>query len=302
MTPIKLALDWTPNTNHTGFFVAQALGFYAEANLGVTLIHPGQDDYRTTPAKKLELGEVDFAVTPSESVISLHTKAQPLAVTAVAAILDRDASAIVTLASGGVSRPAELDGSSYASYGARYEDPIVQEMIRRDGGRGDLTVTYPPKLGIWNTLINGDSDSTWIFRPWEGVEAEAAGVELNAFVPSDYGVPYGYSPVIIARSADLKREAYRSFIAATRRGFRYALEHPEDAVTHLKPHVPPADLAKLDLLKSQRAIGEYSADAAHWGEMTAQRWTAFTKWLQDRGLLTEALEPTTLFTNDLLTG
>ena len=55
--------------------------------------------------------------------------------------------------------------------GARYEDAIVQAMIDKDAGGtspGKLNVTTPPKLGIWNTVVNGDTDSTWIFEPFEG--------------------------------------------------------------------------------------------------------------------------------------
>ncbi len=41
----------------------------------------------------------------------------------------------------------------YASYGARYEGRIVQQLIRNDGGKGDYTETTPPMLGIWDTLM-----------------------------------------------------------------------------------------------------------------------------------------------------
>ena len=75
------------------------------------------------------------------------------------------------------SRPAELVGSGkkYASYGARYEDAIVQAMIDIDAGgkgkAGQLETVVPPKLGIWETVVKGDCDSTWIFEPFEGGSA-----------------------------------------------------------------------------------------------------------------------------------
>jgi len=49
---------------------------------------------------------------------------------------------------------------TYASYQARYEDHIVKQMIRNDGGNGDIQITYPDKLGIWNTLLQGKVDAT----------------------------------------------------------------------------------------------------------------------------------------------
>ncbi|MEL6135734.1 MAG: ABC transporter substrate-binding protein, partial [Bacteroidota bacterium] len=249
--PIRLALDWTPNTNHTGFFVAQSLGFYASLGLEVHITDPSADNYATTPAKKVELGEVDFAIGPSESVISFNTKSQPVGMRAVATILQEDVSAIVTLSSSGISRPRELDGKIYASYGARYEDKIVQEMIINDGGKGDIQIIYPEKLGIWNTLSAREADATWIFLNWEGIEAEIGGLTLNTFILEDYGIPYGYSPVILALEENIatRRAAYQDFLTATRQGFLYAQQHPAESVEILKPYVPAYDLEKVDLLK-----------------------------------------------------
>ncbi|HLL94923.1 MAG TPA: ABC transporter substrate-binding protein, partial [Spirosoma sp.] len=122
LTPIRLALDWTPNTNHTGFYVALAKGTYKKAGLDVQIISPDIDNYQLTPAKRVALGQADLAITPSESVISFQTKGVPLV--AIAAVLARDASAIITLKQSGITRPQQLDGKVYASYGARYEDEI----------------------------------------------------------------------------------------------------------------------------------------------------------------------------------
>lgn len=72
---------------------------------------------------------------------------------AVATLLSTSTSAVVTLASSGIDRPSQLDGKVYASYGARYEGRIVQQMIRNDGGKGEYTESTPPMLGIWNTLL-----------------------------------------------------------------------------------------------------------------------------------------------------
>ena len=72
---------------------------------------------------------------------------------AIAAILQDDTSAIVTLKSSGLDRPAKLDGRTYASYGARYEGRIVQRMIKNDGGIGDYKEVALPMLGIWETIL-----------------------------------------------------------------------------------------------------------------------------------------------------
>ncbi len=310
-TPLTLALDWTPNTNHTGFYVAQAQHWYRDAGLDVRITHPGDDAYATTPARKVAEGQADLAIAPSESVLSYRTAAQPVPLVAIAAVLARDASAIVTLRRSGIDRPAGLDGRTYASYQARFEDAIVRAMVQADGGAGDVEISYPPKLGIWDTLLDGSADATWIFDPWEGVEAERDGVALHRFALADYGIPYGYSPVLIAHEEQVEREAdaLRAFLVASRRGFDFAASHPNSSASLLVREADHPTLADLEFVRqSQRAITPYYTDGERpWGEMSAQVWETFVDWLAERGLIVDRAgapvdipDVSTLFTNSLL--
>lgn len=70
---VTIALDWTPNTNHTGFYVAKQKGWYADAGLDLKIVSPHMDEYKTTPASRIADGSCLFCVTPSESIISAHT-------------------------------------------------------------------------------------------------------------------------------------------------------------------------------------------------------------------------------------
>jgi hypothetical protein len=53
-TKISIALDWTPNTNHAGFFVAKDKGFYSAAGIEVEFLSPLDNDYAKTP-RQVEL-------------------------------------------------------------------------------------------------------------------------------------------------------------------------------------------------------------------------------------------------------
>ena len=302
MPTLTVALDWTPNTNHTGFFVAQALGYYAEAGLTVQLRSPAADNYATTPAKQLETGAADFAIAPFESVISLNTKAARVPAVAVAALLREDISSVAVLQSSGLARPRDLDGRRYASYQARYEDKIVQQLVRNDGGAGDLQVSYPPKLGIWETLLTGAADATWIFDNWEGIEAETNGVALTQFRLADYGIPYGYSPALLTTRPLLGQHqaAYRALVQATKRGYLFAQAHPAQATEILTAHVPPRDAARIDLRRSQDYTAPYYGDAASWGTLDEARVATFLDWLLANKLEDERATAYPLFTNELL--
>ena len=94
MGKLKVALDWTPNINNIGFYVAQDKGFYNDVSLEVEIIDTSVDNYAITPAKKVELGVVDFALCPTESIISYRLKSSPFPLIGIAAILQEDLSAI----------------------------------------------------------------------------------------------------------------------------------------------------------------------------------------------------------------
>lgn len=302
MKKLSIALDWTANTNHTGFFIAKKLGFYSGLGIDLEIFTPDQDNYASTPAKKLSLNEVDFAIAPFESVISLNTKQNPVEAIAIAAILQEDISSIACLADSYIKCPKDLDGKIYASYKARYEDEIVKQMIINDGGSGTVELVYPDKLGIWDTILNKTADATWIFNNWEGIEAEQNGINLIKFSLADYQIPYGYSPVILSTKSNIEsnKSIFKDFLKATKQGFQFAIANPEKASEILFEYVPKKDLEKIDLLKSQLFINPYYGKADDWGKMKTERVELFTDWLVEKGLETPNIKNIQLYTNEFL--
>jgi len=275
-----MALDWTANTNHTGFYVAKAKGFYTELGLEVDITTPDMDNYAVTPAKKVELGQADMALCPFESVVSYRSKTKAFDAVAIATIFQEDVSAIACLASSGIHRPADLDGKVYASYKARYEDEIVRQMIKNDGGSGDFKIEYPEKLGIWNTILKGKSDATWIFTNWEGIQAKNEGIALNFFKMAHYGIPYGYSPIVLASEKEVskRKDAYARFLEATKKGYLFAQENPPEAVACFAPFVAKQD-RNIDLLQSQQFSSPFYGTAQNWGVLEKQKVQQYLDWL-----------------------
>lgn len=299
---VKIALDWMPNGNHVGFYVAKAKGMYLNAGFDVSFISPHSDNYKSTPASRVDSGEAIFALAPSESCIS-HNLRPPHhpkpALKAVAAVLQSDDSAIVTLKSSGIDRPAKLDGMRYASYSARFEGRIIQQMIRKDGGTGDYIELSLPMLGLWETVLKGEADCTWVFMGWEGVEAEQQGIELNVFKLEDYGCSYGYSPVVLAHPDALATKAgdIRALLSATAQGYEWAAQNIDEAaqlmadvVNKDHPDLPK----KMDMNVLKKSIGIVSKTCLNtsgtWGVMEASKWNAFLDWLSENGLLTSKIQ------------
>ena len=296
MKKIKLALDWTPNINHIGFFVAKEKGFYKENDLKVEFLTPDLDDYLITPAKKVEMNISDFGLCPTESLISFRTKKNPFILKGLMTIFQEDVSAIATVESNNILRPKHLDGRSYASYKARYEDKIVKKMIINDGGIGNLKIFYPKRLGIWNTLIENKYDSTWIFINWEGVEASKKNIDLELYKMSDFGIPYSYSPILFSSSDYINNNSntVKKFIESSRKGYIYCYENMDEAVSILNKFVPITDKG-IDLIECLKISIDHFGSRENFGKIDLKKIDIFLKWLKDNNI-----ENNSFIANDII--
>jgi ABC-type nitrate/sulfonate/bicarbonate transport system substrate-binding protein len=303
-TTIRVALDWTPNTIHSGLYLSLAKGLYSKAGLDVQLISPDAS-YTQTPAKLLESRSADLAICPSESCIAYaESRAPKMHLQAIYAILQRDASAIVSTK---LSRIRELgEGKVYGSYNARYEDRIVRAMVSKDGGNADgvRVESSTGKHSLFDAVKAGSIDATWVFMPWEGVEADGEGVAIHAFRMEEYGIPYGYSPVIARNAASdaISDEIFGDFVKATREGYELAVRDPEAAVDALKGHCVP-QREKGFLGKSQASINQFYGDGGgELGRMSEEKWETWVQWLREQKLLqTASLDVQQLYTNKYFT-
>ncbi|HEU5230381.1 MAG TPA: ABC transporter substrate-binding protein, partial [Ktedonobacteraceae bacterium] len=131
LTPMTLALDWTPNTNHTGIYVALAKNWYRDQGIDLKLLPYSAS---ISPDTLVATGKADVGIGFTESVVADAAVGQP--VVSIAAIIQHNTSALVTLASSGITRPRDLDGKVYGGFGAPYENAVVGQVIKDDGGKG----------------------------------------------------------------------------------------------------------------------------------------------------------------------
>jgi ABC-type nitrate/sulfonate/bicarbonate transport system substrate-binding protein len=304
---VRLALDWTPNTDHTGFFVARAQGLYRQAGIDLRILPYASATPETLlAAHQAECGisfqdAMTFAVAAGADIVS------------VAAILQKTASAIGVLADGPIERPRDLDGKTYAGFGYPNEDPTLKFVIKADGGTGTFK-TATLDAAAYEALYHHQADFTIPFTAWEGVEATQRGIPLRYFQFADYGFPEYYQVVLACDRQWLARDqdAARRFVAATVAGFQFSNDHPDEAAALLVSENPGVFDANQDLPKASQqflATGGYLVDAAgRFGSQTLERWTGYSDFLYRQGLLVDsagkplpkALDYATLFTIDYL--
>jgi ABC-type nitrate/sulfonate/bicarbonate transport system substrate-binding protein len=303
---VSLALDWTPNTNHTGFYVAQQEGYYEQAGVDLEIL-----PYATTlPDVLVGTGEANCGISFQDSVVT--SRATGLPIVSVMAILQHTATDIAFRADDeSITRPADLDGKTYAGFGLPYEVPVIEAVIKDDGGEGEFDTVTLDTLA-YEAVYSGDADFVISFLAWEGVEAELRGTPLEGFKFSDYGVPDFYNVVMIcnpdwlADNPDLARQ----FVGATVRGFEFAAANPLGAAQILMEANPGA-FENPDLVtRSAEILARefYMDENLKFGTQTLEMWTGYSRFLYEAGILadengdplTEEPDYEAMFTNDYL--
>ena len=146
------------------------------------------------------------------------------------------------------------------------------------------------------------------------MQAKRAGHALHTFQLGDYGIPYGYSPLIAFNENSLsgKEAFYKAFLKATGEGYAYAAKHTDEAASAVQVAMTAHNLSErdtdLDFLKeSQKAIsGYYNLSSVSFGLMEQSTWERFVGFLEENELLKTRsganadIKATELYTNALL--
>ena len=302
LKPIVFCLDWTPNTNHTGVYAAQALGYYREAGLDVQIVQPPENGALLMCAA----GQAQFAVDAQDTMAASLDLEEPLGVTSVAAILQHNTSGILARAGEGITSAKGMEGKTYATWDSPIELAMLRHCMEKEGADFNTVRLIPNNITDEPAALAAhQTDTVWVFYGWSGINAELSGIACDYwdFASLSPELDY-YTPVILANNDFLKNdpETARAFLAATARGYRYAVEHPREAADLLIAGDATGSLTDVkDLVyASQEWIsGRYIADASRWGVMDPDRWNSFYTWLHENGLSAHDLTGVG-FSNDYL--
>ncbi|QOT00040.1 ABC transporter substrate-binding protein [Brevibacterium sp. JNUCC-42] len=295
-TPSKVVLDWTPNTNHTGLYVALEKGYFTEQGLDMEIVQPGMNGADTMVAT----GEIPFGVSYQEGVTQARTQNVPIV--SLAAVIQHNTSGFASPVSKNILSPKDFEGKTYGGYGAPSEKAVLQSLMSLD--KADVN-----KLNIINvgdadyfTAVKRDIDFAWIFYAWTGIEAELRNEPINMIYVNKYSDKLDYyTPVLITNEKMIqeKPEVVKAFMAATSQGYQYASKHPEEAASILLKHVPDLD-EKLVKASQKWLSPRYQDDAPRWGEQKRDVWQGYSDWMVEHQLLEKPLDVDKAFTNDFL--
>ena len=300
---VTVSLDWTPNTNHTGLYVALQQGYYKDAGLNVKIVQPPEDDAIAACSS----GQVQFAVGYQDLLASAFTSDTPMEVTAVAAILQHNTSCIMSKKGAGMDRPKGLEGKQYLTWQSPVELAMMQNIVESDGGDWSKVEQIPDVPTDEAQDVNANPNhAIWVYYGWGGINAEVSNVDVDTFFIKDLNPTFDYySPVLVANNDLIKNDpdTVKAFLAATQKGYEYAVENPDEAAQML---IDGDDTGSLkgseELVKaSQKYMADqYIADAPKWGYIDPARWNAFYNWISESNIIGAKIAENTGFTNDYL--
>lgn len=299
--PLSLTLDFYPNPDHAGIYMAEKLGYFEEAGLDVSIRTPADP---AAPIKLLSTGQTDLAISYEPEVLLAHE--QNLGVTAVAALVNRPLTSMIWLKKSGIEGVGDLRGKTVATAGIPYQDAYLKTIL----ARADLTPSDVKVVnvgfGLLPAIVGGKAEAMLGgFRNVEGVDLRLRGKDPVVTPVDRLGVPTYDELVLVAESQRLEEdpEPVRLFIAALARGTAAAAKSPRaatevllEANPDLDPKLTRAEVAAtLPLLAPPRGGLPY-------GYMDPTRWTRFAGWMRDNDLVSDPIPPAAVLSNAYLPG
>lgn len=293
---VTVLLDWIPNTNHTGLYVARDKGFYDKQNLDVEIIQPGEGDSGQIVAS----GKANFGISSQEAVTLAREQGVPLV--SLAAILQHNSSAFASLKESGIETVNDFENKRYGGWGSPIEKAVIESVMSDVGADYNKVTQITIGTTDFFTTIGRDSDFQWIFYGWDGIEAKRRGKELNVILLKDLNpVLDYYTPVIVTNEKHITadKELISKFMKATAEGYVYAANNPEASSEILLKNAP--ELNKELVKQSQLWVSKkYIDDAPKWGVQKADVWKRYTDWLFEHNQLKKTIDSQKAFTNEFL--
>ncbi|MBU2864411.1 diguanylate cyclase [Reinekea forsetii] len=239
---VSLKLKWQHQFQFAGYYAAIEKGFYREAGFDVTLIeHDGSSDlYDPIINNEIEFGTAD------SSLVARRLKGDPLVV--LTTVYQHSPSVLISLKEKGVLGPFELKGKRIM-FQRNADDAALQALLISLGIQESDYEFVPHsfnKLALLQDEPSIDVMSAYLSN--EPFLFKEKGHDVQIIDPANYGIDF-YGDLLYSTEDYIKQSPDRAiaFKDASLRGWRYALDNPEEVFTWLQTKYPSGkSLAALE--------------------------------------------------------
>jgi putative hydroxymethylpyrimidine transport system substrate-binding protein len=295
----SLTLDFYPNPDHAGIYMAEKLGYFEEAGLDVSIATPSDP---AAPMKQVAAGRSDLAISYQPEVAL--AREQGLDVVAIAALVNQPLTSMIWLQKSGIKGVGSLKGKTIATAGIPYQDKFLETILARVDLTPDDVKSVNVGFSLLPAVVGGSAQAMLGgFRNVEGVDLRLRGLGPVVTPVDQLGVPTYDELVLVARRQSLEEnpDKFRLFLAALERGTTSAVAQPDAATTaiteanpDLEPKLTAAEVKATLPLLGARIPGQ------PYGYMDPKKWAAFAAWMRDNGLIESLPEPGELLDNGYL--
>lgn len=295
---VKVILDWTPNTNHTGIYVAKEKGYFKDLGLDVEIIQPSEG----SSLQLVAAGKGDFAITYQEDLTYARTSDSPMPVKAIATIIQHNTSGFASPKEKNIETVKDFEGKVYGGFGGPSEKAILQAVMEKAGADFSKLTTVDVGTEDFFIATKNNLDFEWTFEGWTNISAKLRNFDIN-YIPLrelDERLDY-YTPIIASSESTLneKSDMVKKFMEATSKGYEFAINNPEESAEILVKEVPEID--KDLAVESQKFLAkEYKSDANRWGEMKDSVWDNYTQFMLEYKLINKDMKASEAYTNEFL--
>ena len=283
---VSIALDFIPNADNEGVFVAQHLGYFTHAGLHVTIVPYGQ----TPPDDLVSSGRVQFAIAATEPE-AIFDFAAGDKVTAVMAVLQHDPNFYGFLASDkAIKTPKDLCGKTYGGFGYPNDPAVIHQMIVNSGGPANCTVKIVTLGSSAYQAVESHKVDFSAFFFSDVIQAEVQQhAKLRTFRGTSYGLPDQYAAVILGNDQFMQsnRAAAKKFVRALVEAYQYIEAHPAQGA-RIEANMNPGDVNLPSAIKSSEVMAQqYLGPSASIGQMSLKMWQDYGNFLFEHGLLVD---------------
>ncbi|MBA2247414.1 MAG: ABC transporter substrate-binding protein [Chloroflexia bacterium] len=297
-TEVTIALDWYPNANHAGLYMAQDRGYFTDAGLAVTLQVPADP---TTVLQTVGAGRDTFGISYQTEI--LFARSQQIPVVSVAALVQHPLNSMMVLADSPIQRPGDLAGKRVAISGLPSDGAILETMLGADGLSTSDVEVIDVGYDLMPAVLSGRVDAVvGVYWTHETILAARQGTPVRFFRVEEWGVPDHYELILVAgESVVADQEAMvREVLGAIQRGYEDAIADPDEAISLLAAASPD-----LDAEVEREGIGLLApvwtdSGAVAFGTQTEERWNLFGGWLKGQNLLDPDVDVAAAWRGDLL--
>ncbi len=287
-TALTFCLDYTPNTNHTGIYVAKNRGYFDEEGLDVTIVQPADG----TAEGAIGTGQAQFGVSYQDYIAAAYDSGNT-GLTAIAAVIQHNTSGIMSRAADGITRAKQMENHVYTTWDMAVEQATIKQIMESDGGDFSKLSMVPYSVDDEVSGLKANMfDCVWVYEGWAVQNAKIQGYDVNYFDFRAMDDVFDFYTPVLAANADYAKanpDVVKAFLRAAKKGYEFAVSQPDEAAKILCQEVPELD-SELVEASAKFLAGEYTSEAESWGVIDPTRWSKYFQWLNDNSLVENKLD------------